>query len=446
MWRQRFDSLFSRLIAAQAVLMLMVGLILAIWLVVARVRAMSEPYSWLWAPTLLKASTLGPSDGYISTPDGYTVRHYSAAPSGTSINLGFTPGLSLWLTKLNQRGLPVTEIRLSHQQGELTLWFVVAGAHGSPVWLTIQAPPFSPVINRYNLGALMLVALLIIGASWRFARRVTQPLLNLQFSMQTRPRQRATTDPSSSSAQLTDATSEIRAIDSTFRQLIDQIHQADRERNLLLAGVSHDLRSPLARIRLAAEMLPATPELAPDVEIILRNVDQADRLIGSFTDFVRVNKLGMNETVQVSQVVETAVGHFPDAAGWLTLEISADARELVLIRSNSLLIERLVFNLIDNAVKHGHPPVVVSLSQSGREWQLTVRDHGKGMPDDDQARLMQAFVRGDNSRNTPGTGLGLSVVQLAVARLGGTLQFSQEGSGHVARVVAPRSAGSKAST
>ena len=123
--------------------------------------------------------------------------------------------------------------------------------------------------------------------------------------------------------------------------------------------MSHDLRSPLSRIRLAAELLPQRSEPQPQIEAITRHIDHADALTGSFLDFVRAGSLAMDETVDVAALACAVLARF-----------------------------------------------------------------------DCPSELLQALARGDPGRSRPGSGLGLSVVRQAVARIGGTLAFVRDETGH----------------
>jgi two-component system osmolarity sensor histidine kinase EnvZ len=227
------------------------------------------------------------------------------------------------------------------------------------------------------------------------------------------------------------ATREIEAIETAFQDLLNRLERHERERALLLAGVSHDLRSPLARARMAADLLPEAPGVAQRREAILRNIDVADRLIGSFMDHVRASSLPLDERVDLAELCRFVVAaqarseaDGADAPASLSLEAPPS---LVLPAANALLLERVLRNLIDNAFVHGQPPVTVRLWQaSSGAVVLEVADRGPGIPSADQARLLQAFARGDASRNRPGTGLGLSVVDQVTTRLDGQVRMAHE--------------------
>jgi two-component system osmolarity sensor histidine kinase EnvZ len=113
------------------------------------------------------------------------------------------------------------------------------------------------------------------------------------------------------------------------------------------------------------------------------------------------------------------------------------ADPLVLHRSHGLLVDRWSFSLIDNALKHGRTPVAVSRAREGQVLTLGVCDLGDGLPEASSGVLLEAFARGDARRGVPGSGLGLSVVEPVVTRLGGILRFVRDDAGHHAGVVLP---------
>jgi two-component system osmolarity sensor histidine kinase EnvZ len=220
---------------------------------------------------------------------------------------------------------------------------------------------------------------------------------------------------------------ELIAIDAAYRKLAQRLQRTERERALLLAGVSHDLRSPLSRIRLAAEMLPESADNAPGVASITRNVDAADRLTASFIEFIRAGVVPLNEVVDVAEAARRAVAGFDRSPHELSV---CAPTSLLLQQTHGLLIERLVANLIDNALKHGRTPVEVEVARSDDAVVLTVSDAGAGLPTDGAGRLMEAFARGDASRNLPGFGLGLAIAQQTVERLQGDLSFLKRAGRH----------------
>jgi two-component system osmolarity sensor histidine kinase EnvZ len=328
-------------------------------------------------------------------------------------------------------GVDVAQPYLSTRDGRLVLWALMAPAGRPMRWVSLSAndglPPASTRVSRLVL----LIFMIVIVASLLYARRISHPIERLRQHMHARAQGGA--EGAASLPQLPQrAPVEIRDIYADYARLIAQLQAQEQERALLLAGVSHDLRSPLGRIRLAAEMLPEVPENLDGVGTITRNVEHADRLVGSFLDFVRAGTLQMDEAPDLAAVVRQAVDRFARPPEDLRLVAPGS---LPLVQSNALLVDRLVFNLVDNALKHGRLPVKVVLYQQPGSVVLDVVDQGEGLAAAGGDVLFRAFARGDSSRRLPGTGLGLAVVQQITQRLQGRLETFRDAHGHTMRVL-----------
>lgn len=436
--RPRLDGLFARLMLAHMALLALMGMVLVIWLTAARADASAIPYARLWAPDLARAA-ISPLGVDLEPPaSGLSLQRSVSFPPGTlSPNISRGPGTSRLTTELKAQGVHADDVRLGRQSGQFLLWFHVLPPGANAVWLAIPLPRILPQLTVYTgLLSLLPVGLFTL-LSWRFSRRVVRPLEKLRSRMVDGTT--ALAGAASPPETIATASSEIVAIDAAYRQLIQRLQDAETERGLLLAGVSHDLRSPLGRIRLAAQMLPAGPETRMDVSTITRNVDHADRLIDSFLDFVSSGTLELGEQVDVVTTAAAVVERFDLSESSLSLHTQPLGAKVPLLRANTLLIDRLIFNLIDNAVKHGQPPVRVSLTADAASVHIDVCDAGPGLLEGQEHRLRQAFARGDVGRSTPGLGLGLSVVTQATTRLHGQLQFFRDAAGHHARVTLPLS-------
>jgi two-component system osmolarity sensor histidine kinase EnvZ len=224
------------------------------------------------------------------------------------------------------------------------------------------------------LAAVALGALLLVGGCWWFTRRLTRPLSQLRTMIEAQyPGQPEAPMPPPLSQQ---TSPEVAAIDDAYRKLLARTQAHDSERALLLAGISHDLRGPLARIRAAAEMLPDSLALAPRRDSIVRNVMVADALIESFLDHVRAGELPMDERCNVAAIARAVALRGEHAIGDLLLEMPA---KVWVEHNNAQLIERAITNLVDNAFAHGKPPVRLRVSASSRTATIEVADHGDGI-------------------------------------------------------------------
>jgi two-component system osmolarity sensor histidine kinase EnvZ len=335
---------------------------------------------------------------------------------------------------LAERGVPVDAVAINLDASAPMVWLHVAPAGGASQWMGVTGDlVISDWSWRVALGLGLGLALLA-GMSWGFTRWLTRPLEQLSTRMSLPAPGGVQTGPSQTLGGIRVAP-EIARLDAAFSDLLARQAQHERERAVLLAGVSHDLRSPLGRIRVAAELLPDTPDNAPRRASIIRNVAEADRLTESFLDFVRTSELTLDETVDLAAAARTAATRFERSSQ----ELRVDAPDALPVpRCNRLLIERLLANLLDNAFKHGRTPVHLRVAQQAREAWLEVMDAGDGVPPAARQLMLEAFTRGDPSRAAPGTGLGLAIVRQVAARMGGSVSFVDEAGGHGVRVSLPR--------
>lgn len=431
---RRFDSLLWRLLLAQLTLLGCAILIFGGLLALERNALLVPQYAALWAPQII-TSLQDPGNGAVPAYHIVSgVTRHASLPAGFRVPATRMPAAVDFIRNLAERGVGVDEIWLTWADSGLVFWLHAHVPGSEPAWLSGSGisvmPHWSP---RMTVGiGLMLIAIGLV--SRRFARRVTRPMARLRARMQLHAQGGGEAADLPPLMQGVHAPPELLEIDRAYTQLAERLQRNERERALLLAGVSHDLRSPLSRIRLAAEMLPESPENAEGVASITRNVDHADRLTASFLEFVRTAAVDLTDAVDVATVARAVVARFDRPA----FELQARTPDrLVLQRAHGLLVERLIVNLVDNALKHGGAPVEVTVAQQGDAATITVSDAGPGLPQDGAARLLEAFARGDASRGVPGFGLGLAIAQQIVVRLRGELSFAQDGQRHRVTVSLP---------
>lgn len=433
----RLDSLFVRLLLAQLVLVLCCVLVFGAFVITERNMLQVPQFAEVWAPAFQAAVATRPSEEsapVFGLPQG--IRRQAGPPSGWTLDITRVPGPVMLRQQLALRGVRVDAIWLSFTERSPRFWTHVVASDGPGVWLSGQVPTVLPRWTTSATVTFTLLLLVIAGVSWNFARRVTRPLDRLRQRMQAHAQ--TGTEPAQPplAALNRGAPPELVQMDAAYTQLALRLKRNERERALLLAGVSHDLRSPLSRIRLAAEMLPESADNQDGVGAITRNVDHADRLIGSFLEFVRASTLDLDleDEVDLAATARQVVARFEQPAQDLRLRAP---NRLALHRAPGLLLDRLIVNLIDNAMKHGRTPVVVEVLVDGADAVIRVTDAGIGLSSDEAEHLLQAFARGDASRGVPGFGLGLAIAHQVVTRLGGSLAFSQGSGGHRVQVNLP---------
>lgn len=416
----RIRSLFARLLVAQVALAIVLTAILAMVFYVDRNRTVAQLVTSRWAPSLLLLARGAPIEQVRQLAPGPLLTS-DQRPEAVIRIASLTPRRAIMHETLVEAGLPVTDVVFGRERNASAatpmLWLALKVDDGAIRWVSFESDIVEENLRERFLIATLLLLGLAAGASALTAHRLARPLEALRARI-------AAND--ASGGPLPNASSEVEAIDEAWRALRQSLYQQERERALLLAGVSHDLRSPLGRIRMAAELLPDGDGIANRREAIVRNALQADRLVGSFLDHVRSGELPLNETVDVAAVARSLAAQQQRAAS----ELSVHAPATLLVPNLSLvLIERVIGNLLDNAFIHGKPPVRLTVGTTVHQVFIEVEDGGPGIAPDSQRAMLQAFARGDASRRHPGLGLGLSIVQRVALRMGGCVTFQRSGDG-----------------
>jgi two-component system osmolarity sensor histidine kinase EnvZ len=270
-----------------------------------------------------------------------------------------------------------------------------------------------------SLGGLAIGVLGTLAAAWWLSQRVLRPVADLRRAMR-----RFEADGHLPAPAAANAPAELRELAQQFAALASQRQALEAQRRTMLAAISHDLRTPLGRIRLAAELLPEVDGVALRRETIVRNVGLTDRLLGSFIDLARADDEPVAGRVDLTALVaDLSLGEADLAQPVLP------AQPLWLQPASAVALERALRNLLDNARLHGVPPITLTLHRDGPWALLTVRDHGAGIAAEDRSAMLQPFTRGDASRHRPGTGLGLAIVQRTAVRHGGMLLLDGAGPG-----------------
>ncbi|MEL7116695.1 MAG: ATP-binding protein, partial [Pseudomonadota bacterium] len=215
--------------------------------------------------------------------------------------------------------------------------------------------------------------------------------------------------------------SEIRAAGQAFVAMRERIERQIEQRTMMLSGVSHDLRTPLTRLKLGLSMLDEDAE----IKALRRDVEDMERLVDEFLAFARGDALDDAEEIAPGDVIRSVVEKFQSSGAPVSLrEISAEARPMML---RPLATARALENLIGNAVKYGNR-AEVSLLPNGQTVRFVVEDDGPGIPEDLRGEALKPFVRLDRARNQDrgsGVGLGLAIAHDIARRHGGVLRLDQ---------------------
>jgi two-component system, OmpR family, osmolarity sensor histidine kinase EnvZ len=225
---------------------------------------------------------------------------------------------------------------------------------------------------------------------------------------------------------------ELRGVAAAFNRMASDLDSLERERAMVLAGISHDLRTPLSRMRLALEMSGAEPDAA---RAMATDIEEVDVIIGQFLDFAR--GAGEEKTRQDPQgLLDELAEHYERLSRKVVVSVK-DATPFPFAR---LAVRRALGNLIDNALRYAGEPVEVELRNGGNAAVIEVRDRGPGIPSGEAERLKRPFTRLHAARSGPaGSGLGLAIVERVARAHGGRLELApREGGGLIARLTLAR--------
>jgi two-component system osmolarity sensor histidine kinase EnvZ len=297
--------------------------------------------------------------------------------------------------------------------GQAGLW-VGFTIDKDPFWLQAEATRVVPLTpGTWFVWVGIALAATLFG-SIAIARLINQPLRQLSFAAS-----RIREGEFDSVLDENTLTSEIREVNMGFNRMARELAKVEEDRAVMLAGISHDLRTPLARLRLEVEMSVNDEEAQRNMAL---DIDQLDAIIDKFMDYARPGEAKL-VPVNLAQLVDKEAATFRDPR-----EIRIQSRLAIDIRvlADEIELGRVFGNLFENARRYGRNTdtgiavVQVSYARSGPWVIVSVRDHGPGVAPEKLAQLTTPFYRGDAARTAAtGAGLGLAIVEKALQRMGG---------------------------
>lgn len=310
------------------------------------------------------------------------------------------------------------EVRIA--QGK-EFYFWVRPPQAPNYWVRIPLDGFEEKDFSPLTIYLIAIGVLSVAGGWVFARQLNRPLKRLQFAAEQVGR-------GEFPEQLPERGSiEIEAVTRAFNKMSAGIKQLEQDRNLLMAGVSHDLRTPLTRIRLATEMIGPDDEYLK--EGIVKDIEDMNMIIDQFIAFIRHHKEESLEATDLNALIQDVVikeQQSKDRVFHLEL-----APELPIAYIRPIAIKRVITNLIENALRYStHDIRVGSAVDEQAGWLLfCISDRGPGIPEHDIAHIFEPFYQGDRARGGEGSGLGLAIIKKIIDMHKGevVLENRQEG-------------------
>lgn len=304
-------------------------------------------------------------------------------------------------------------------------------------WLVFEREQLSLTAGAEWLGWILSALLLSFLGAAISVRFVNRPLARLaQVTKQIAHGETPSPLPEKGPA-------EIRDMNVAFNRMIRDMRQSEADREIMLAGISHDLRTPLARMRLEIELSTASDETRHAID---EDLAQIDHSIGQLMEYARPATKAPAEGVNISQALQELFERERSHTESLGGELSADIQPglYALIDGND--IKRVVSNLIENARRYGRSTkddkayIHLSVNSKGNLIIIQVQDQGQGVDEHEVQRLLRPFSRGELARTgVNGAGLGLSIVERLLSQVQGSLKLiSPPGQGLTARIEIPK--------
>ncbi len=309
------------------------------------------------------------------------------------------PFINMVADKIRERLGAETIITVNHY-GVQGLW-VSFNIGQDDFWVVIPKVHVEVHFPWQWLGWGALVLLLSLGGGYLLAARINRPLsLLVNAANRLRNGEQPEKLPEES-------VTELREVSSTFNKMATALAELDAERTLILAGVSHDIRTPLARLRLAVEMLP--DESCDSLKNgMIEDIADMDNIIHQFLDFVRGVEGEPTQLIDINSLLQGL--HDRQSRAGRDLVVQMAATYAIPIRP--LAMQRLLDNLVGNAYAYGHGQVRVASQFLNDAIVISVFDNGPGIPESHLEKLLRPFERLDTARsNAGGSGLGLAIAE-----------------------------------
>ncbi|MBL8472851.1 MAG: HAMP domain-containing protein [Rhodocyclaceae bacterium] len=311
--------------------------------------------------------------------------------------------------------------------------FLVSDSENEPepdeYWLQLRRERLEPAVALEWLGWAAAALLLALGGAYLLVWRVTHPLRDLAVAARQIGRgKRAIELPEQGPTELVELT-------RAFNQMSADLRQLDADRALILAGISHDLRTPLTRLTLGIEMSAADEFMADSMRA---DIEEMDRVIGQFLDFAREDGGEPAVELDAAELVQDLAAQYQRRGLPVLARLPPSAPKLC---ARPLALRRVLANLVDNAVRYAGTGsnIEIALAEHGAVVRFEVLDRGPGIPPDKAEIVKRPFTRLEQARTgATGAGLGLAIVDRVVHAHAGSFELlPREGGGLCARISLP---------
>ncbi|MBU6467924.1 MAG: HAMP domain-containing protein [Betaproteobacteria bacterium] len=322
--------------------------------------------------------------------------------------------------RLKKEISPDSKIAISDRHTIPKIWIYLVTKNGNFWYITERMPFDADFPVRWLLALFFLVLSSLIGLYYG-VRQLIQPINRLIRAAQAIARGKLN-DPVPEHL----GPEEIKTLCRIFNKMQDSLEEVESNRAVMLAGVSHDLRTPLSRLRLAIELSHFGDD--KNTEYMIQDLEEIDSTLNQFLDYARIQNEHWLTKVNLNFIVNK-VGQLLLSRGYpLTLQLADSLPDASL---NPKAIERVIINLVENARRYGKAPIIIQTFKDEHFLYLSVIDHGEGLNAEEANHLLKPFTRKNHSRTgIPGTGLGLAIIDKIVKLHKGQLQFNQSPNSH----------------
>ncbi len=313
--------------------------------------------------------------------------------------------------------------RLAFARNGIEGYWVSFNLDEDEFWVKLERERLEPDFATQWIGWGLFALLLSLVGAWFIASRISRPLAALTRAAQQVGRGEHV-DPAPEAGPR-----EIRMLATAFNQMSADLERLERDRAMVLAGISHDLRTPLARLRLGLEMIGGDRSMS---EGLAADIDEMDKIIGQFLDFAK----GESEA-GIATALDELVDDICERYAKLGRALVRGKPSAIRLSLAQMAVRRAISNLIDNALRYSSTPIEIEARQEGGFAVIEVRDRGPGIPASEAERMKRPFTRLEAARSDAGgSGLGLAIVDRVARMHGGRLDLlPREGGGLVARLL-----------
>jgi two-component system, OmpR family, osmolarity sensor histidine kinase EnvZ len=311
-----------------------------------------------------------------------------------------------------------TDVRLTLGKDSYVIWMKIEELPDSLIRIPLSElheEDFAPLFRNS-----ILMALFIILGGWLFIRLQNRPLKALEKVAI------AVGRGENPPPLIEKGASEIRSVTRAFNKMSKGIQAVEEDRTLLMAGISHDLRTPLTRIRLATEMM--SPQDSYLADGIISDTEECNQIISQFMDYLKPVNTETFVAVNINQLAEEVAS--AEGGYEINIDVELDTT-LQAVQGNEIALKRAISNLVVNAIRYGNGWVKVSTGMTADKamvW-VCVEDNGPGIEASQMNKVFEPFTRGDTARGSEGTGLGLAIVKRITQQHRGAVVANNRSSG-----------------